>query len=261
MEKEFARYYAIGGEQGLECFEGQFRQQVFPWHFHDTYTVVMVDTGSVVYAFNEQRVVVKAGEVLVINPYEPHCNYAADSRGWTYRVFFLPIAFLNAATAGPLVCFAKKPVHQVILYQQLAELNGQLKKSMRQSNYDACVQQVAALLKQHCAYKKASLHFNQRLLPAILHIQNNLHRKITIRELAKACFLSASHFQRLFKSSYGLTVHAFIHMKRMEAGRKLLRQKEQIASAALETGFFDQSHFHHSFKKMYGLTPKQFASV
>ncbi|RFM26349.1 helix-turn-helix transcriptional regulator [Deminuibacter soli] len=254
MQQEFAKYHVPHEAAGLECFEGAFTQQCFPWHYHETYTVVMVHAGAAVYDFNRLQLQVNAGEVLVVNPLEPHCNYAAAEPGWTYSVFFLPVhAFAHTNCAVPL--FNRSVVCTPQAYTELAKLHTQLKHTADATLVQTGMQQVADCLLQFAAYTKGNQHSDERLLPALSLMEKELYRKLSINELAASCFMSVSHFQRVFKKCMGLTVHAFLHMKRMDAGRRLLNQRLEIAAAAQEAGFFDQSHFHHSFKKMWGLTP------
>lgn len=255
MQQESARYYSIDSAAGLECFEGSFHEQVFPWHFHDTYTLVMVDSGAVTYTFNDATVTVQAGEVLVVNAFEAHYNYAAAATGWTYRVCFLPVSIFNLPDAcRPL--FDKTVLRDAAAYEAFVQLHTRLKKEAG----DAALQEAAVLLQQHFAFTLHTPLMDARFKPALEYISTHLDEKISVAALAACCCMSVSHFQRAFKKNAGLTIHAYLHMLRMEAGRRLLRQNQHIAAAAQDTGFFDQSHFHHSFKKMYGLTPRQFAA-
>jgi AraC family transcriptional regulator len=95
---------------------------------------------------------------------------------------------------------------------------------------------------------------------AIEFIQTNLHKQITLTELAETAKLSPFHFARLFKQSVGFSPHQFVLRQRIQRAKKLLIQGDLPASTvATEVGFYDQSHFGFHFKRLTGLSPKRFA--
>ena len=245
---------------GTEIFEGKFTRQVFPWHYHDSYTVVMVDSGGVEYIFRDKNINVQPGQVFIINPYDAHYNRAAEKNGWMYKVFFLPIQLFNSRkNLFSIINFDRTPISNQTLYSQLGQLHEKLKVVIEESDYFTIIHEVSKLLLIHYPAKAIEIKINERIEPAIKYIEAHLDEKLTIKKLAQVCHTSHFYFQRLFKQNTGLTVNAFIHQKRMELSRRLLQTDINVAGTAIETGYFDQSHFHHQFKKMYGLTPRQFS--
>lgn len=72
-----------------------------------------------------------------------------------------------------------------------------------------------------------------------------------------------SRFQlvRGFARSFGLTPHAYIVQRRLDAARRLIAAGTGLADAASDCGFADQSHFTRVFVRRYGLTPGSYAEV
>lgn len=66
---------------------------MFPWHFHICYTIVIVEAGSMEYVFQNCSVTVRAGQLMIINPYESHFNTPVGF--CSYKVIFLPIGKIN----------------------------------------------------------------------------------------------------------------------------------------------------------------------
>jgi AraC-like DNA-binding protein len=242
-----------------ELFEGKFTSQVFPWHFHKAYTVIIVEDGSVNYFFQNETIQVNAGEVLVINPYDAHYNQASGTLGWTYKVFFLQPSIFSLSGDKLYRAFKRQVSGNDRLSKELLHRHGLLKKPVSVPGYNSILETITQLLTAHIPSQIKPKNVNERVMPAVKYIEANLSEKMNNAELARLCLTSKYYFQRLFKACTGLTVRDYINQQRMEASRRLLRDEAKSGDAAYATGYFDQSHFHHQFKKMYGLTPKDFS--
>lgn len=242
----------------MELFDGKFTSQVFPWHFHEEYTVIAVADGTVSYNFQNEVIHVGKKQVFIINPYEAHYNKALDSSGWTYKVFFLPRSLFEIDGGQRFQTFKREVINNKNLYKQLINCHFQLESPVSLSEYATITASIKALLLPYISSQVKSKRSYRQVSPAIDHIQANLSHKVSNEELASLCGISKFYFQKLFKISTGLTVREYINQQRMEACRLLLLEEEKAGNVAYATGYFDQSHFNHQFKRMYGLTPKKF---
>jgi len=68
-------------------------------------------------------------------------------------------------------------------------------------------------------------------------------------------------FIRAFAREIGMTPNAYKINLRLNLGRHLLRNGENISEVAHGTGFSDQSHFGRAFLKHFGATPAQFRAA
>lgn len=251
MANEQAAYRQIFD---TEIFEGELSLHKYPWHFHEAYTVVMVDEGAMKYVFRDGTVTVNSGQVFVVNLFVAHYNNTADNRNCRYRVMFLPVWLFNPPDGESTVKYFERTVNAE-LYAEIRNLFEKLKNADEEEAYLAVVKDIGALLVSGFSVKTGSLASTERIEPALHFIHQHLDEKLTIAQLAIECNLSHSHFQRIFKSTIGLTVTAYIQQCRMERGRDLLRKGLRPVFTSLESGFFDQSHFYKQFKKMWILTP------
>jgi AraC family transcriptional regulator len=88
------------------------------------------------------------------------------------------------------------------------------------------------------------------------HVEANLCRRIAIRELARLLDLSASHFCRAFKCTFGVSPRDYVLRRRIEVAQGLmLTTSESLSSIALRCGMCDQAHFTRSFHRIVGETP------
>ena len=87
-------------------------------------------------------------------------------------------------------------------------------------------------------------------------IEANLHRPVTLAEMAELCTVSQFHFTRLFKKRTGMTPMKFIGIKRVERSKKMLQSTGlTLAQISHDCGFSSQSHFTGVFRLDTGITP------
>jgi AraC family transcriptional regulator len=87
-------------------------------------------------------------------------------------------------------------------------------------------------------------------------IDGSLNSKIRLQDCAGKVRLSASHFSRAFKATFGTTVLDYIHRRRVERAQQLMLSSElPLAQIALSCGFADQAHYCRIFRTIVGLSP------
>jgi AraC family transcriptional regulator len=90
-------------------------------------------------------------------------------------------------------------------------------------------------------------------------IAEHIAEDFDLARLAAQAGLSKFHFQRLFKSSMGVSPSRYHINLRMEEARRLLREtKMSVIDAALEVGYTDPSHFARLFLRETGLSPSEY---
>jgi AraC family transcriptional regulator len=90
----------------------------------------------------------------------------------------------------------------------------------------------------------------------IAHVEANLSRRIPVQELARLLGLSAGHFCRAFKCTFGASPRDYVLRRRIEVAQGLmLTTSEPLSSIAVRCGMCDQPHFTRSFHRIVGETP------
>jgi AraC family transcriptional regulator len=88
------------------------------------------------------------------------------------------------------------------------------------------------------------------------YIDMHLAETILVEHLAELLNLSASHFSRAFRTSFGTSAHDYVTRRRIEAAQGLmLTTSEALCTIALRCGLSDQSHFTRVFRRIVGETP------
>ncbi len=90
---------------------------------------------------------------------------------------------------------------------------------------------------------------------ALHYIYLNLHRRLTLGEIAKDAKVSPAYFSALFKKEMGIGLSQYITQKKLEAAKVRLEQSIPVNQVAYEFGFCSESHFIDRYKKYYGTTP------
>lgn len=92
---------------------------------------------------------------------------------------------------------------------------------------------------------------------SIDYIYDNLHKQLTVAQLAEKVGLSTGYYSRLFVKETGMNVNQFINDAKIQTAKNMLRYSDfSIVDIAISLGYSSQSTFSSTFKKVTGLTPK-----
>jgi AraC family transcriptional regulator len=84
----------------------------------------------------------------------------------------------------------------------------------------------------------------------------HLPEGIQVSDLAALAGMSIGRFTASFRASTGLTPHRYIMQERIEAVRRLLRERQySLAEVAVRCGFSSQQHMATAIRKLTGVTP------
>jgi AraC family transcriptional regulator len=179
-----------------------------------------------------------------------------------------------SAYIGTLVS-PEAPLHDTLTYElsvvaaQLIEAACKARDGDREATR-AHIAHAVALLRGEPSLGPSGIHVLSNLethlarggLPAwqtrrvFAHVEANLFRRIPIRDLAQLLDLSASHFCRAFKCTFGVSPRDYVLRRRIEVAQGLmLTTSEPLSSIALRCGMCDQAHFTRSFHRVVGETP------
>jgi len=121
----------------------------------------------------------------------------------------------------------------------------------------------AHTLQQHCGTPKFASSPRQGLeawqkLRTEEMLRASLEGNISVDELAIACSLSASHFARRFRHSFGTSVHQYLIRLRIDHAKHLLADSDKpLVEIALRSGFYDQASFTRTFNRIERTTPSR----
>jgi transcriptional regulator GlxA family with amidase domain len=96
-----------------------------------------------------------------------------------------------------------------------------------------------------------------RIAAIIDRMRTDLHRPLSIAELAAGVNLSASRLIHLFRAETGVPPARYLRDLRLRRARaELQRTFLSVKQVMFQVGFSDPSHFSRAFKQQYGVSPR-----
>ena len=98
---------------------------------------------------------------------------------------------------------------------------------------------------------------SDRIQTALTYARDNLHKPLTVPELADAAHLSPRQFSRAFQAETGQSPAKAVETLRVEGARALMEQsRHPIDVVARQTGFSDRDHMRRAFMRAFGQPPQ-----
>jgi AraC-like DNA-binding protein len=104
-----------------EVFHAHFVQHAYPAHTHDTWTLLIVDTGAIRYDLDHTEHGAFASRVTLLPPYVAHNGRAAAEGGFRKRVCYLDQSVLDASLVPRVM--DRPDVTDPLLRQRIAQLH------------------------------------------------------------------------------------------------------------------------------------------
>lgn len=164
----------------------------------------------------------------------------------------------------PLCVDAKDPAAAVCLFEKMISalsddsLTGAVR--LQQHMLDLLVYYLECCPASQLSLVKTD--FDSPLSKAVSYVDANLHRMVTVQEMAKVAGYHPSHFTKVFQKNLGVTPAQFLVRKKTEyAIRELTATSRSISDIADALGFSSQFYFTNFFKKHTGMTPSEYRKV
>lgn len=254
---------------GVEAVEAR-SDHVFARHSHDRHGVGLMLAGGQTSASGRGQVEALAGDVITVNPGEVHDGAPVGGAPRAWRMLYLP-ALLTAAAAADLGEGAAGDyefLHPVARDARIAACFRRLYTAVTTGGDDDAAamlreQLLLALLNglQARAPARRSATPSAGIARARALIDDAPAAPLALDDLARVGGLSRFQLVRQFARATGLTPHAYILQRRIEAVRALLARGTALADAAAAGGFADQSHMTRIFIRTYGITPGAYAAA
>ncbi|MDR2676206.1 MAG: AraC family transcriptional regulator [Opitutaceae bacterium] len=99
----------------------------------------------------------------------------------------------------------------------------------------------------------------ERIVRSVRFLRENLHRKLTLEQLAREAGISVPHFCAMFKRQINCgPLEFFARLKMQRACELLVRTEHGIAEIAYGLGFEDPLYFSKRFRQYMGVSPMNY---
>jgi len=207
---------------------------------------------------------VDQGDILIIPPGTSHYYYANETSPWTLfwchfrgehaRAFY---EHIGVGLSNPLVN-TNNEVQLLAGFNQLIEV-AQNGFSLGDYIYSACLLKQLLALVERINHEKTREKSGLILSNIQRYMRENLHRQISLDELAALSKLSKYHFSRKYAEITGVPpIQFFQNLKMQQACLRLEHEQSSITVIAYDLGYEDPLYFSRIFKKVNGLSPSEF---
>ena len=118
---------------------------------------------------------------------------------------------------------------------------------------------IEEILKNNLKSTLQSSFLDARISRAIVFIQANYHKNITIAQIASEISLKTVRFRNCFHKAMGVTPKVYLTNLRLNHACKLLINKNNsIKEISNIVGFKKHNYFHKCFKEHFDTTPQKF---
>lgn len=253
-------------------------QYVMPFHWHKEWELIRVRRGTFPIHADEQVIVARAGDVVLIRDSMLHGGVPEDC---DYECFVFDLHGLFRSSE-----LIKKHLRPFYRLKQLpriyypgdeypaigflaAEIMNACPGNGREA-YDelsllAGLCRLFACIEQGKLYEfnpERAPHKSQRIeqIKVVLeHIEKEYASPLSLEKLAQIAGMNPNYFCRMFKEIIQTTPIEYLLQYRIEqAAMRLTTADISVTEAAMACGFNDYSYFIRVFKRVKGVTPKQY---
>lgn len=242
---------------------------------HEEIEIKYFYEGTSTLLIGTETVTARAGDVVLINPYQFHATIDCVEEVGKYHTFMIPLDFFSGNGIEELELRSlllakhqsfctyfpnnkrignilkrivieyteKKPAFRVAIRGLVTELfaiilrNGLVREAVNGENSDI-------------------LHLYELIEPALNHIRNNYVDVITVEDLAERCKISRYYFCRIFKIVTSKSAMAYLRDYRLEVADIMLTNTDKsVTQIAQLCGFDDVNYFCRCYKTQHGISP------
>lgn len=226
---------------------------------HKPYELTYVDRGQLHNLVHGQDIVLGQQDFMIFDSNDWHTQYADQP------VSFLTVSFWAEDSALSTITNQRFPMRP--------QFKSIFKKILTQSEEDAYSREymeslmkilLIELLQDTPAestpqYPTASHWENEIVDRAMQLISQNLHRKLSLEELAELVHVSVPYLYKLFQVHLGTSPGKYIAKIRIEECKILLRDGQlSMGQIATRMGFSSQQQFSRQFSAICGISPTQY---
>ncbi|QJD86163.1 AraC family transcriptional regulator [Cohnella herbarum] len=261
----------ISREKTTQCGRSEF-------HRHDAYEIQYTVSGNLYSSIEDKTYQTVGGVLLLINRNDKHRSMNANGSEYEKVTLLFQKEVLRSLLQenedfDPLSCFRSGSSaiklggrEQDFIEELFRKMIAEHQKNLPGSHYYRKIMLAELLL-----FIKRKLDSSQRydliesnlahkaISQAVNFINQNFYQRLTLDDVSKKFFLSASYLSRTFKPATGYTFIEYINTIRVKEARSLLSNSElSISEIADRVGYANLTHFGRVFKSITGFSPMKY---
>ncbi|GAA3826494.1 AraC family transcriptional regulator [Nocardioides panacisoli] len=244
-----------------EVLHAHFPRHAYPMHVHDTWTVLMVDSGTVRYDLDRHEHATGSSLVTLLPPGVAHDGRSVAEGGFRKRVLYLDADRIDPARVGRAV--DHPDWGDGALRDELDLVHRALARPGEELEVEGRLALVTDRLSRHLA--RGPVEVATAPEPRLARrfrdlLDEHLVDGVTLEEAGRLLGRHPAHLVRAFGRETGVPPHRYVVGRRLDAARRLLLAGERPADVAVAVGFHDQAHLTRHFKRLLGVPPGRYAA-
>jgi len=266
LQHIFPHWYPIAKDTRLCCH----------YHLHEHIEIIVVNEGRVNFQVNGKQHDLSKGDILFINPFEPHSAFIPNGCNRTvYHAINLDInslkdipcvsfqrildALVNGKEAYPNRLLEKAP--QKELLNNLTEIIGGGGDETNEIHGLAHMFHFFSLLGEPFSMgnEKENKRSAEFIKTVVLYIQNTPPQEISLEGIVGILAYNKAYFTMLFKKNFSMTFTDYVNNYKIELAKGYIRSGNyNLNEVAVNSGFNYYAYFFKKFKVITGISPSDF---
>lgn len=242
-----------------EVFHARFSDHAYPLHCHDTWTVLIIDSGEVRYGLANHERRADTRRVTVLPPYVAHDGESARTgRGFRKRVLYIDTETISEELVGAAV--DRSTIDDLALRRSVSGLHDVLDRPIDDLELESRLELIVGRIRRHLAASvgRCGLPSSAAAESLRAHLDADPYRRHDLAEAASTLGWNSTHLIRSFSNTYGLPPHRYLISRRLDEARRQLLYGIPAATVAINVGFHDQSHLSRHFRSHLSATPGRY---
>ena len=245
-------------------------------HHHTECEICLCVKGRGIYAVGDKKYEFYAGDAFLFGSNEAHCitdtiddiellNLHFEPRIlWESRENAVLLSLFNARNQR----FSNKFEDDRRIFNLMHSLEAELEE--KRAGYKVAAKSLVFSMLLHFLreYDCVSLErgevklgvSTERMSAAMDFINENLEKKLSLRDIADVACMAPAYFSSVFKKFNGVSPWEYITIKRVGRAIDMIKSTDMTKMEIAERcGFSSPSHFYKAFREVTGKKPKDFA--
>jgi len=266
----------------IACYHDDLRQMEVPWHWHEEWEAVVIESGKALIAAGSKKYEVRCGEGFFVHSGVLHGCWDLENSGCRFHsLVFHPqliggspnsvyhqqyvMPLLDASGCESLHLRPNVPWQKAALdaieqaWQQCAYAEAGYEMHVRTALTTLAWELKNHLPSTHACTDAKALRDSERIKRMLEYIDTHLTDPLTAGIIARSASISESECLRCFHATIGVTPIQYLRHRRIQHAAQLLAStKKKIADIAAECGFQDLSYFAKTFREIEGCAPTEY---
>ena len=237
------------------------KNQAYRVHFHSHIEVCLVLDGEIEVWINDQRSLLKAGQLAVAWSYDTHGYHTPEYSKALSAIIppqlfqeFQPI-LRNRHTNSP---FLSDPT----VFRQIHEWCVAAKASQDNLIRKGYIYLILGTLIKHMEFEEAPASGNQQLASqALVYLSEHFREPLDLNTVARHLGYHPTHLSYMFKNTLQVGFNQYLTLLRLRESLLLLQEgKKSMTECAFESGFQSLRTFYRVFRQTVGCSPREYVA-